>query len=352
MYDVIVVGARVAGSPLAMLLARKGYGKLVVTGARALSQRRDLHAWHPAGRHRQAQPVGPARQDPRIRRADDRAFRRSTPKTGRRWSRRRTGMSWTTSSYSPRRYLLDRSCSTRRSRWARRCARSSQSMISCSTAERVVGVRGHARHGLTVEERARIVVADGKRLFVARRVGAWSVSRARADDDGVLLVLQRYRSDRHGPVRRYGRGGLRLADNDGLSIKGIMRPGRDKAWYRDDIEANMMSDFEMVMPSGRMIRAGRREERISGPARHAQLLQAGVRSRLVLAGDAGHTKDPITAFGITDAFRAADAVAEAIDEGLSGRRPLDEALADYQHADEKAGRCTRSHRSSRRSRTA
>ena len=132
--------------------------------------------------------------------------------------------------------------------------------------ERVVGVRGHARHGLTVEERARIVVgADGKRLFVARRVGARSVSRARADDDGVLLVLQRYRSDRHGPVRRYGRGGLRLADNDGLSIKGIMRPGRDKAWYRDDIEANMMSDFEMVMPEwAERIRAGRREERISG----------------------------------------------------------------------------------------
>ena len=34
MYDVIVVGARVAGSPLAMLLARKGY-KVLVVDARA-----------------------------------------------------------------------------------------------------------------------------------------------------------------------------------------------------------------------------------------------------------------------------------------------------------------------------
>ena len=57
----------------------------------------------------------------------------------------------------------------------------------------------------------------------------------------------------------------------------------------------------------------------------------------MLAGDAGYTKDPITAFGITDAFRAADAVATAIDDGFSGSRPLEDALAEYQRTrDEKA----------------
>jgi flavin-dependent dehydrogenase len=126
--------------------------------------------------------------------------------------------------------------------------------------------------------------------------------------------------------------------NDGLSIMGIMRPGRDKAWYRDDIEENMMSDFEMVMPEwAERIRAGRREERISGSVDTPSFFRQAFGPGWVLAGDAGHTKDPITAFGITDAFRAADAVAIAIDEGLSGRRPLDEALADYQRTrDEKA----------------
>ncbi len=49
-----------------------------------------------------------------------------------------------------------------------------------------------------------------------------------------------------------------------------------------------------------------------------------------LVGDAGYHKDPLTAQGFTDAFRDAELLAEAIDEGFCGRRPLDEALADYE----------------------
>ena len=47
-----------------------------------------------------------------------------------------------------------------------------------------------------------------------------------------------------------------------------------------------------------------------------------------LAGDAGHCKDPILAHGISDAFRDAQLLADAIESGLSSRRPLQEALAD------------------------
>jgi 2-polyprenyl-6-methoxyphenol hydroxylase-like FAD-dependent oxidoreductase len=49
-----------------------------------------------------------------------------------------------------------------------------------------------------------------------------------------------------------------------------------------------------------------------------------------LVGDAGLHKDPITAQGITDAFRDADLLATAIDEGFSGRQPLAIALAGYE----------------------
>ena len=47
-----------------------------------------------------------------------------------------------------------------------------------------------------------------------------------------------------------------------------------------------------------------------------------------LVGDAGYCKDPITAQGISDAFIDAENVADAIDAGFSGRRPLEEAMAD------------------------
>ena len=49
-----------------------------------------------------------------------------------------------------------------------------------------------------------------------------------------------------------------------------------------------------------------------------------------LVGDAGYHKDPILALGISDAFRDADSLANAVDAGLQGREPMHAALAQYQ----------------------
>ncbi len=46
-----------------------------------------------------------------------------------------------------------------------------------------------------------------------------------------------------------------------------------------------------------------------------------------LVGDAGYLKDPCTAQGITDAFHHAELLADALDDGLRGRRPFGDALA-------------------------
>src|SRR5262249_20644083 len=48
-YDVIVLGARCAGSPVAMLLARKGYRVLVVDRATFPSDTVSTHVIHPLG---------------------------------------------------------------------------------------------------------------------------------------------------------------------------------------------------------------------------------------------------------------------------------------------------------------
>jgi 2-polyprenyl-6-methoxyphenol hydroxylase-like FAD-dependent oxidoreductase len=48
-----------------------------------------------------------------------------------------------------------------------------------------------------------------------------------------------------------------------------------------------------------------------------------------LVGDAGYLKDPSTAQGISDALVHAEWLADAVDDGLSGRRPLSQVLAGY-----------------------
>lgn len=49
MYDAIIVGARVAGSPLAMLLARKGYRVLLLDKAKFPSDTISTHHIHQPG---------------------------------------------------------------------------------------------------------------------------------------------------------------------------------------------------------------------------------------------------------------------------------------------------------------
>jgi 2-polyprenyl-6-methoxyphenol hydroxylase-like FAD-dependent oxidoreductase len=52
-------------------------------------------------------------------------------------------------------------------------------------------------------------------------------------------------------------------------------------------------------------------------------------------GDAGYHKDPLTGLGISDAFEYAELLADRVHEGLSGERPMSEALTDYQRVRDK-----------------
>ena len=94
-------------------------------------------------------------------------------------------------------------------------------------------------------------------------------------------------------------------------------------------EAAFHARVEEVAPDLHALLPG--AERVEGF--HAGCTRAFVRAAAgpgwALVGDAGMKKDPVTAQGISTAFRCAEMLAEAAADGLSGRRPLDEALAAY-----------------------
>lgn len=78
------------------------------------------------------------------------------------------------------------------------------------------------------------------------------------------------------------------------------------------------------------VRNGKREERWEGTADLPNFFRKPWGSGWALVGDAGYHRDPITGLGINDAFRDAELLSTAIDDGLSGRAPLDDALAGYE----------------------
>src|SRR5205823_1973989 len=119
--------------------------------------------------------------------------------------------------------------------------------------------------------------------------------------------------------------------NDGLVCAGVGLKNDQFHAYRADIEGTVMRTFDALSPSfAERIRAGKREERWTGTADVPNFFRKPFGPGWALVGDAGYHKDPITGYGITDAVRDSDALAEALDAGLSGRQPLDAALGAYE----------------------
>jgi 2-polyprenyl-6-methoxyphenol hydroxylase-like FAD-dependent oxidoreductase len=101
--------------------------------------------------------------------------------------------------------------------------------------------------------------------------------------------------------------------------------------FRADLERNFVQTLEEIAPNlAERVRGGSRAHRFMGSGDMPNFFRKPYGPGWALVGDAGFHKDPITAQGITDAFRDAEFLAAAIDCGLSGRQPLIEALAGYE----------------------
>jgi flavin-dependent dehydrogenase len=99
---------------------------------------------------------------------------------------------------------------------------------------------------------------------------------------------------------------------------------------QSDVERHFLAALDLAPELAARVRAGRRAERYLGAANLPNFLRKPYGSGWALVGDAGCHKDPFMALGICDALRDAELLVRAIDEGLSGRRPLESALSEYE----------------------
>jgi 2-polyprenyl-6-methoxyphenol hydroxylase-like FAD-dependent oxidoreductase len=329
MYDVIIVGARCAGSPTAMLLARKGYHVLLVDKATFPSDTMSGQAIHARGGaclkrwgileqvvatncpaiSKVTLDVGPFSLVASVFPAD--------------------GVG---ALYAPRRTVLDYilvKAAVEAGAELREVFHVQELLME---GEQVTGIRGRHFQGKLVTEKAMLVIgADGMRSVVARAVQAPTYQNRPvftctyyAYWSGIALQgVELYPRDH--------RFIIATPTNDGKVLITIQWPRTEFDAIRRDIAGHFFQTLETCAPHlASRVRQGRQEERFIGSGDLPNFFRKPYGPGWALVGDSGHFKDPVLAHGISDAFRDAELLAEAIDSGLAGRQPLQEALADYE----------------------
>lgn len=328
-FDVVVVGARCAGSATALLLARSGHRVLLV-------DRDDFPSDMKASTHLVWQS-GVERLDRwgLIERLDGTG---STPMRSVLLDMGELRLRGTPPSangedraFAPRRVILDAMLLDA----AREAG--AEFLAGCSFVDvvrsggRVTGIRYETAGGESVEVEADVVVgADGRTSRVAEAVGAETVDEHPRHQGTIWAYFSDLPIDDMEFYSRPGRMVYAWYSSSGETLAGICYRYDDYLPVAKDADARMPAEFRALVPefADRLARAERRSEWNAGATRGFVRRAHGPGWALV--GDAGLTMDPITAAGITNAFRDAESLSTALDEGLTGARPMDEALADYQ----------------------
>ena len=330
MYDAIIVGARCAGSPTAMLLARRGFKVLLL-------DRGTFPSDMPFSNHYVHQ-TGSARMK-RWGLLDKLAATGCPPILTNYWN---YGAFTLTGSpvpaeggvkeaFAPRRKVLDPILVEAAVAAGAELREGFTAQEVLFENDRVVGIRGRQKNGANVTEKARILVgADGMFSLVAKSVKAEEYSSKPALEGSWYAYWSGVKVKGWHLWLRPHRVIFAYNTNDNLTLIGVAFAACDLPKVRTKVESHYHQVIQEFAPDlAEDMTKGKRESRFVGGA-----ISGHVRKPYgpgwALVGDAGYQKDPCTASGITDAMGSAEWLAEAIDAGFSGRQPLEQALAAYE----------------------
>ena len=329
-YDAIVVGARCAGSPTAMLLARRGHRVLLLDKSTFPSDTMSTHHVHPPG-------VAALERWGLLKKLEATGCPPVTtysfdfgPVAISGSPRPTEGIA---RGYCPRRTVLDKLLVDAAVEAGAELREGFTVDEILASDGKVTGVRGHEKGSSDVTEHAQVVIgADGKHSLLAKAVGPEQYNERPSRQ----AMYYAYWSDL--PIHAFEvtvraedkRGWAAIPTHDDLTVFPFGWPVEEFKANRGDVEANFFKALNLVPELAERVRAAKRESKFMGSVELPGYFRKPFGPGWALLGDAGYHKNPITAMGINDAFRDAELVAGAVHDAFSGRAPYEEGMRRYQ----------------------
>jgi flavin-dependent dehydrogenase len=331
MYDAIIVGARCAGAATALLLARRGQRVLLLDRARFPSEIPHGHLIHRGGPARLSRWGMLARVLSSGCPAIDTYV---LEQAGVALVGRNLSVDGVAFGVGPRRKVIDQILIQAAIEAGAEFRDGFSVDDVLRQGEDVVGIVGReAGQPARFSESGRLIIgADGRNSRLARLVGAaqygtvppltcWYFSYWSGAFEQALALRARDRTVI-----------FSFPTNDRLHAILVAWPAAEFQRVRHDIEGNFLEVVRRAPDLAASVEAGHREERFYGTADVPNFYRRPFGPGWALVGDAGCTKDPYLALGMSDALRDAELLADAAHAGLAGLRPMDEALAAYEAA--------------------
>ncbi|MFD6885342.1 NAD(P)/FAD-dependent oxidoreductase [Streptomyces sp. NPDC059957] len=328
-YDVVISGAGLAGSALAILLARRGIRVAL------LERRSDPEAYKVLCTHSITANAHPVLDELGLVPALEKAGAlRNTARWYTRWGwiepKPEPGGPELPYGYNVRRSTLDPLIRSRAAQTPGVDLLVGHRVTGVvREAGRTVGVRASAPHGER-EIRARLVVgADGKDSAVAEFAGlrTWTYENSRfgylAHYRGLPLpggIGQTWFLE---PDMAYA-----FPNDDGVTVIAVLPDKERLPAFREDLEGSF-SAFVRALPEAPPIDSAERVSKIIGTIDYPLLMRKPTAPGMALVGDAALTGDPLWGVGCGWALQSAQWLAEAVAPALSGRGKLDKSLARY-----------------------
>lgn len=330
-FDVVVVGGRCAGAPLAALLARQGLKVAVVERAQFPKDTLSTHVFQAPGINflkrlgvlddvlaTGAPPVSRIN----LRQEDLRIRFEFDPRPG-----DLGGF------MSVRRFLLDPILLNAAAAAGAEVLMPARVVRLAWEGDRVTGVHvSDAGGGGERIVRARLVVgADGRNSTVADLTGARKYNVTPGERFGYwAFFADAQPSDELIYHRWDGRFVIALPTDNGLYQVVLLPDARFLPEFRQDRAAAFLAHARACRPVADVLAGAHQEGKMLGMLRYECFFRESAGPGWVLVGDAGQFKDPAPGQGISDAFRQTEALAPVIAGAVHGPpAALDAALRDW-----------------------